>query len=91
MLSPKILGRYLELAEDEASLVTRAPEGRRKALEGRSLLEDFMLAVRGVGRDALLARRGTLPRVPLEIPAFTVGRDLAARKMFSLILLCELA
>jgi len=68
-----------------------ALEGRRKALEGRALFLLFIGAVRGVSRDALLARRGTLPRVPLEIPAFTVGRDLAARKMFSLILLCELA
>ena len=61
MLSPKILGRYLELAEDEASLVTRALDGRRKALEGRSLFVVFMLAVRGVGRDAFVARRGALP------------------------------
>ena len=74
-----------------ASLVMRAFDGRRKALEGRSLFVVFMLAVRGVGRDAFVARRGALPRAPLEIPALTVGRYLAARKMFSLILLCELA
>lgn len=74
-----------------ASLVTRALDGRRKALEGGSLFVDFMMAVRGVGRDTFIVRREGLPRPSLEIPAFTVWRELAAFKMFSLILFCELA
>ena len=68
----------------------RALEGRRKALEGHSLFRLFIGAMGGVGRDALSARREGLPRPSLEIPAFTVGRYLSARKIFSLILFYEL-
>lgn len=78
------------VAEDKAPMTGRALDGHRKALEGGSLFFLFMLAVRGVSRDTFTVRREGLPSPSLEIPVGTVGRDLSALNMFSLIVLCEL-
>lgn len=66
-----------------ASLVMRAFEGRRTALEGFSLFLLDIGAMRSVGRDAVEARWGALLWALLGIPVVAVARYLAGRKMRS--------